>query len=336
MTSPAGATARVEQLAVLGRLDEAERRARDALTDHPGDAGLLAALAHVLLRDQRYADGLAAAQAAVAADPESDRPHRLCGILLSYLGRHHEATFAVHHALMLAPQEPAVAVGYSLVLQRAGRLQDALDVARRAVALNPEWAHAQHRLANAALARGDRVTARAALAEALRLDPDDAAARHDLALVDLHDRHAGAALRGFAEAGRMSPELGGTALANMAVVLWRLAWRLRLVLIVATFALIGASDGGPVALRVVGGIAVVAVAAAVAWQLRPLRRADRRAVRAALRSDGALTITAGVLVVTVACVLAVAVTGSLGLVVALWPLLILLAVVALVRRARRR
>jgi Flp pilus assembly protein TadD len=334
---------RVERLSELGRLDDAERVARTALAADPQDESLLVALALVLLRGQRYGDGLAAADAAAALAPQHERVHRLRGLLLAGLGRHAEAVEAGYRAVSLAPDEPLAALGYAVVLQRAGRLADAQQVALRAVALDPENPRAHLRVADIAFERGDRRAARRAYVETLRLDPNDATARHDLAVLDLAARRPADALRGLVESGQLDPSMPQV-LHNVTVVLWRLAQRLRTVLVVATFALLVVggprADADPAALRVAAGVVLVLLTGAVAWTVRDLPAGTTPAVRVALRGDRLLAVACGGLAACTLALAAVAVTGWAGLAVAVWQALLLLSafvfVLGLVRKIRRR
>ena len=53
------------------------------------------------------------------------------------MDRHAEAVAAGYRCVQLAPNDPFAATGYARVLQRAGRLADAQQVARRVVELAP-------------------------------------------------------------------------------------------------------------------------------------------------------------------------------------------------------
>ena len=221
MDATAGAALRVGHLTDLGRLADAEREARTALAAEPQSPALLAALSRVFLQARKHAAGLAAADSAAAQAPGDERVHRLRALHLSGLGRHRDAAGAAHAAVMLAPQEPLTAVTQARVLQHARLFADALTVARRAVALDPNAAQTHLVLADIADDAGDRRLARAAYEEVLRLDPQHAVARHDLALLDARARRPVAALAGLVEAGTLDPSLP-VVLRSMVAVLWQL------------------------------------------------------------------------------------------------------------------
>ena len=116
----------------------------------------------------------------------------------------------------------------------------------------------------------------------LRLDPQHAVARHDLALLDARSRRPVAALAGLVEAGMLDPTLP-VVLRSVAAVLWQLSWRLRMLLFVATVAVIAAT-ASPTATRVVATLILLVAAAVVglparACRGRPARWCGRRCAR---------------------------------------------------------
>jgi tetratricopeptide (TPR) repeat protein len=333
------AAQRVEHLRELGRLDDAEREARAALAAEPQDGALLAALAAVLLRAERHAEGLAAADAATAAAPQEERSHRLRALLLSRLGRHAEALAAGYASVSIAPEEPLAATAYARVLQGAGRLSDAVAVAHRVVALAPNSADAHFLLADVTSDLGDRATARLAYAETLRLDPQHAAARHDLAVLDARSHRPARALKGLIDAGTMDPSMPQV-LQTVTAVLWQLSWRLRIWLIVATLIALGAAETP--AVRAVAVAILLASAVLAWWTVRDLPARTRPVVAAALRTDGPLRFTYLATAACVAVYVVIAVTGLGALAGLVWLVLALLGWLTLVvrivrsRRAHRR
>jgi tetratricopeptide (TPR) repeat protein len=331
------AAARAEQLRVLGRVEEAERVAREGLAEEPGEPLLLGALSATLLRAHRHEEGLAAAEAACAAAPRAERGHRLRALHLSYLGRHPEAIEAGHLAVSLEPHEPTAVHGYATVLQRAHRLPEALAAARRVVELNPDDAGAHLLLADIASDAGDRKLARAEYGTTLRIDPQNAAAQHDLALLDARTRRPARALAGLMVAGRLDPSMPEV-MRTVVVVLWQLSWRLRIWLVVATIpALLVSAD--PAAARITAAAVLATTAALGWWTVRDLPAGTFAVVRRAVRSDRPLTLTYAALALCLLTYLAVLVSGIGPLAALVWLVLIALGwmtlVVRLVRRTRR-
>ncbi len=342
MSEANAAVARAEHLRAVGRLDEAERAARAGLTEHPDDPALLRALSVVLLGagGGRHEEGLAAAEAACALQPDREHPHRLRALHLSMLDRHSEAVEAGHRAVQISPVDPFAATGYARVLQRAGRLADAQQVARRVVELAPHDAGSHFLLADVSSDLGDRATARAAYLEALRLDPAHAGARHDLAVLDSRAHRPGRALRGLIDAGRMDPTATGV-LGNVGAVLWQLSWRLRILLMLATVVVLVAGGDRAGDLTTdrarIAAAATLAVGAALAWwTTRGLPSGTWPVVRAALAADGPLAGTWIALALCVALYATVVITGVAVLAAGAWIVLIGLAVLAVAVGIRRR
>ncbi|MDN5858930.1 MAG: tetratricopeptide repeat protein [Pseudonocardia sp.] len=333
------AVARIDSLRAASRWADAEAAIRAGLAAHPQDGTLLWRLASVLLQSDRNAEGLAAAQAAVAAAPDEPNAHLMHALLLVANKRCHEAVAAGYVVVTLAPEHVSSATTYAFVLQQAGRLADAAAVARHAVTLDPHEPSAHLRLADIASDAGDLVTARRAYEEVLRLAPEHAIARHDLAVLDARTRRPGRALGGLVAAGRLDPA-NPTVLTTVAAVLWQLSWRLRIGMIVAVVLVVAASGRDAatpswttrtVAALVLGG------AAYFTWRgARELPAGTRSVVRTALRGDVLLLLTWLAVALCLAVYAAVAVSGVGVLAVAVWPLMILLAVLAVAARIRQR
>jgi tetratricopeptide (TPR) repeat protein len=279
---------RVEHLRVLRRYEDAEREARAALAADPGDAGVLAELAAVLLAADRHGEGLEAADAAVAAASERGWPHRLRALHLSELGRHDEAVAAAEVAVVLGPEDPLAALDHSTVLRAAGRLEAAGREALRAVRLAPEQPAAHLGVGLAASALDDLDTARYAYGEVLRLDPGNAAARNNLAALDMRVDRLGDAWRGLLDAGALDPTLD-VVHRNVTTVLRRLCLRLALFLGGAALLAVlvtGYRSGAPT--RVAGAAALLVGLAVAVWMARQLPGGTRPVAAETLRADPGL------------------------------------------------
>ncbi|GAA1879636.1 hypothetical protein GCM10009836_71250 [Pseudonocardia ailaonensis] len=328
------AAARAERLGLLGRVEEAERVAREGLAEAPDDPELLGALSATLLRAKRHDEGLAAAEAACAAAPRAERPHRLRALHLSMLGRHPEAVEAGHLAVSLEPHEPAAARAHTTVLQRAGRLAEALAEARRVVALIPDEAAAHLVLADVASDAGDRKLARAEYEATLRIDPENAAARHDLALLDARTRRPARALAGLMAAGRLDPAMPEV-MRTVVVVLWQLSWRLRIWFALVTVVALALS-ADPAAARITAAAVLATTGGLGWWTVRDLPRGTAAVVRRAVRGDRPLTVTFVTLALCVLVYVAVLVTGVGAAAAGVWLILVALGWMTLGVRLVRR
>ena len=330
------AVLRSSHLRQLDRLDDAEQVVRTALASQPHDATLLAELASVLLRANRYTEGLQVSSALIAAAPDSERGHRLYALMLSYLDRHAEAMPAAFVAVQLNPNEPLVALCYAIVLKRAGRLVEAEQTARKAIELDPSSADSHFQLADVLSERGQWDGARAAYLETLRLQPGHATARHDLAVLDVNTHRLTPALRGLIDAGALDPKLSQV-LRNVRTLLWQLAWRLRIGLLIVTFTTMLICAAGPPGLaRTAATVVLLLGVAAGWWYVRRLPGQTATVAKEALRGDLPLALTGFSLAVCTALYLVVLVTGSVRYLVLVYPVLIGLGVFAAVVGAIRR
>jgi choline-sulfatase len=103
------------------------------------------------------------------------------------------------------PDAPVFQSTYARALKEAGRLRDALDLYRRAVARWPEDASLYHDLAVAAAAAGRTAEAARAEQAALALDPSSAPAANGLGLVETSNGRAQEAERAFERAVAADP-----------------------------------------------------------------------------------------------------------------------------------
>lgn len=182
-----------------GRPQEAHDTASRALTVHPDDGALrTAALALVDLG--KYTEALLPAARAVQLHPGSWPNHYVLALCRHRGGDNGRlALDGVHHALRLAPDEPAL-----------------------------------HRLAGAILsARGDRDHAYASFRRALQIDPTDAVARHEIGRLAYQRGSLAAAADAFGSAVALDPRLS-VGVRNLRLVVIRLLQWLAAILFLAT------------------------------------------------------------------------------------------------------
>ncbi len=202
---------RAEILLAQSRPADAEREARLALGQDPGDANALCVLARALVDQNRGADALEPARAAVAAAPDSPYTHHVHAHVLHRIDRPREALAASETALRLEPHDDDLlaqraAIRLSLrdwsaaladseaalrinaantfaqnlratALRQLGRTAEADAVGARTLEQAPEDAYSHSTQGWTLLQRGEIVRAQEHFREALRLEPDFEPAR---------------------------------------------------------------------------------------------------------------------------------------------------------------
>jgi len=140
-------------------LDESEAFAHASLGYFYTDAG-------------QFEKAIAHAERGMALDPNSTGVLLNSGAALALSGRPEEAIPLLHKALRLNPFAPSIYfVTLSIAYRMAGRFDDAVEQAKRAVERNPQDQLAYLSLAAGCMLAGREREARAAAAEVLKMNP---------------------------------------------------------------------------------------------------------------------------------------------------------------------
>jgi tetratricopeptide (TPR) repeat protein len=182
----------------------AERLARAALEDFPGDANFLTVLGYALHRQLRHQDAEPVLRAAIEADAEYAKAHEALGQTLLALQRPEEAIQALRQALFLQPTLESAQVSLCKALLAQGHEAQARQVFD---AFRRSRPHAE-RLARAAqLHREGRLdAAEGVYREVLREDPGNVTVLRLLGMLAIeaaHHRDAAVLLR---QAVRLAPD----------------------------------------------------------------------------------------------------------------------------------
>jgi Flp pilus assembly protein TadD len=173
-----------------GRLDDAERRYRQALELEPGFAEARNNLGTLCLQLGRLEEAEASFRGVLASRPDFPEAFYNLGIALKRRGRLEEACESLRRALELRPGFAEAHHDLGNVNRLLGRLEEAEECHRSALAARPGYPEAQHALANLLAIAGRLEEAETGLRKALAARPDLPGARCNLGWV-------------LAEAGRL-------------------------------------------------------------------------------------------------------------------------------------
>lgn len=234
---------RAKVLIELRRLSEAREQLAAVLAAEPDNAEAATYLAQAAYLDQRYHEAAAQSAAALRIQPRNQfamRIHALALLNTDTAGRW-EAQRVARRVVALGPEFAENHRIQAIVLRECGNLPAALEAIDRAVELDPD--EADIHVARGSILRrmglcGNRFRsgpAAEAYHTALRLEPENAYAVHDLAIVELNGRRLRNALRGVLNAASMDPALGDLVRTNAATVIRHAVRRMHWVLTAIAF-----------------------------------------------------------------------------------------------------
>jgi Flp pilus assembly protein TadD len=183
--------------------------------------------AAALIEASRYIEALELLDQAIAREPESGRLYALLGQALQGVGRPREAieafnaacfsledpwrclvamgdlhmevgevveaATAFRSALFLKPELQVLQASIAFTLFRQARLEEALGLARQAVVVAGQHAHAHYVLGTVLFCRGDLEAAKDCFERAIAIDPDHVVSHASLGQVQLMQGHLGKA-----------------------------------------------------------------------------------------------------------------------------------------------
>jgi tetratricopeptide (TPR) repeat protein len=176
----------------LGRFDDAVRQLRTILATDPHNERGLCLMALAQYGQADYDQALQTSLAAISENPDNDWPYRTASLALSYLGRDREAQEMARNAVRLAPHESDCHRVLAEALASNGAdLGEARRAADRAVSLAPLDASAHIAVASVAEADGRVVEAVEAIRRALAIDPHNSYAQNELVRLTVNRRGRG-------------------------------------------------------------------------------------------------------------------------------------------------
>ena len=160
---------------------DALRRSEAILAERPGDDAAHEARARALLALGRLEEAEADAMDAVRIDPDEVRYRELLAGIQSQRGEHADAAAEYARLARQDPRQVAWTVAEAAERIEAAEAGKGVEAARRAVRLDPGNFDAQLALARGLIHLGDAAAALPAAARASDLRPDDATAREAVA-----------------------------------------------------------------------------------------------------------------------------------------------------------
>jgi len=192
-------------LADVQRWPDAEQAVRRGLADEPANADLLTFLSYLLRMQRDYPAALAAADAAVTADPALPDAHAERAESLLALIRDADAIAAAREAARLDPLRPAGHLVLARSLASAQHFAEARAVARHGLSLAPRSVEALLTVADIERGAGHRAAADEAAKAALAIDPTNTYGRWLIAMLDGERLRVGRSMRGLREVARDNP-----------------------------------------------------------------------------------------------------------------------------------
>lgn len=157
------------------------------------------------------ANGIAAAEEAIALDPTEARYHAVLGSIYSVLatvnidGAAERAAATLATARSLDPQNPEYALLEAQYLSRQGELDQAREKVTEAISLKRNYTDAYFFLSQLDIAAGNTAAAIAATEATIALEPQNPARRYQLGVLLASNQDAAGAIAAFEEAIRLDP-----------------------------------------------------------------------------------------------------------------------------------
>lgn len=177
----------------------------EVLSKEPHNVNALIAKSEVLIGTQKLDDALAAAQAAIHADPRSAEAQYELGMVLDARRQSDDATAAFKEALKIEPQMASADDALAQESLAAGRLDLAEQFARAAISAVPGFVDPHLVLARVSLMKGNVGAADSQVRALSRVLPDASAVQGELGQLELLEHHGAAARAAFEKALSKDP-----------------------------------------------------------------------------------------------------------------------------------
>jgi tetratricopeptide (TPR) repeat protein len=168
-----------QSLARQNQKADAAAAFRQVLAMRPRDADARAALADLLIAEERYAEAVPLYREYLAMVPGSAGAHHNLGLALVATESETEAVKQFEHAVILQPADPGMRLSLGHALASVGRLDDAIAQFQTGLKMAPSSVPLLSALGLSLAGRGRAEESMAAFQRALQLAPDDPELRND-------------------------------------------------------------------------------------------------------------------------------------------------------------
>ena len=165
-----------------GNYPGAVRAYERGLAVEPGNVELLNAMGFALFQQGKSKEAVVALEKALAVDPKHWKAHNNLALASIELGELEVAEAHYRESLAISPQ-PAIYNDLGFVLEREGLTEEAAEMYRKALKLDPESASANYNLGASLGRSGQFAEAESHLRAAIEADPKNAAAHQAMAQV---------------------------------------------------------------------------------------------------------------------------------------------------------
>jgi tetratricopeptide (TPR) repeat protein len=170
-----GAHELIDYLCTVGQLERARELAAKQIADAPDRPESFLAMARVLIVMRELDAAIAAARQAVTIAPDWSNAWGVHSAALFNAGRFAEAETSIREAIRLAPDRAIYFLRYARILKFCGKSEPALELATKAVELDPDDQDAHQLVAQLLLEVGPSKwhLSEEAARRAIALDPED-------------------------------------------------------------------------------------------------------------------------------------------------------------------
>ncbi len=247
-----GVHERIDYLCTIGQLGRARELAAQQISQFPDQPENFLAMARVLIAMREKDAAVAAAQQAVTIAPEWSNAWSIHSAALFNVGRFADAEVSIREAIRLAPDRAIYFLRYARILSFCGKQEQALELAMKAVELDPDDQDAHQLVAQLLMEVSPSKwhLSEEAARRAITLDPEDDGGFAILGGIQLSQRRFDEAEESYHAALRLNPH-NAMALNGLAHVVMGRNWFYRPFL---WYALLMSRAGMATRLLVVAGL----------------------------------------------------------------------------------